>query len=75
MFKQLSRKGRSLYVGAVLRDQLDKIVVDIGHYVGRPILVTEFVQYVIERHAEEAKEKLKVILGTEEERTTSSKKR
>ncbi|HGJ5868463.1 MULTISPECIES: hypothetical protein [Arsenophonus] len=75
MFKQLSRKGRRLYGGAALRDQLDKMVLDIGHYVGRPISVTEFVQYVIERHAEEAKEKLKVILGTEEERTTSSKKR
>ncbi|HGJ5900009.1 hypothetical protein, partial [Arsenophonus apicola] len=48
---------------AALRDQLDKMVLDIGHYVGRPISVTKFVQYVIERHGEEAKKNLKSILG------------
>jgi hypothetical protein len=75
MFKQLSRKGKNIYVGAALRDQLDKMVLDIGHYVGRPISVTEFVQYVIERHGEEAKKNLKSILGTEEEREKFNQKR
>lgn len=75
MFKQLSRKGKNIYVGAALRDQLDKIVLEVGHYIGRPISVTEFVQYVIERHGKEAKENLKVILGIEEERTKFNQKR
>lgn len=75
MFKQLSRKGKNIYVGAVLRDTLDKMVLDVGHYLGRPISVTEFLRYVIERHGEEAKENLKGILGTEEERAVFFEKR
>lgn len=75
MFKQLSRKGKNIYVGAVLRDRLDKIVLDIGHYIGRPVTISEFIHYAIERHGDEAKENLKRILGTEEERTQPDKNR
>lgn len=74
MFKQLSRKGKNIYVGAVLRDTLDKMVLDVGHYIGRPVSVTEFIQYVITNYGEEAKKNLKRILGTEEERKNLNKK-
>ncbi|EGY29579.1 hypothetical protein Rin_00004380, partial [Candidatus Regiella insecticola 5.15] len=39
MFNQIARRGKSVYIGAELRDQLDKIVLDVGHYVGRPVTV------------------------------------
>ncbi|MBG6243493.1 MAG: hypothetical protein EKE20_17605 [Candidatus Symbiopectobacterium sp. Dall1.0] len=74
MFKQLSRKGKNIYVGAILRDRLDKIVLDIGHYIGRPVTVAEFIHYIIERHGDEAKDNLKRILGTEEERERPKKR-
>ncbi|ATW29802.1 hypothetical protein BJP41_05030 [Candidatus Williamhamiltonella defendens] len=73
MFKPLSRPGKNIYVGAVLRDLFDKIVLDIGHYIGRPVTITEFIHYVVERHGDEAKENLKHILGTEEERERAQK--
>lgn len=75
MFKQLSRPGKNIYVGAVLRDRLDKIVLDIGHYIGRPVTISEFIHYVVERHGDEEKDNLKRILGTEEERTQPDKNR
>ncbi|ASV34532.1 hypothetical protein BJP41_10845 (plasmid) [Candidatus Williamhamiltonella defendens] len=68
MFKQLSRPGKNIYVGAVLRDRLDKMVLDIGHYVGRPVTVSEFVRYLIEKSGNDAQKRLKKILGTEKER-------
>lgn len=61
-------------MGAVLRDRLDKIVLDIGHYIGRPVTISEFIHYVIERHGDEAKDNLKRILGTKEERKQPNKK-
>ncbi|HGJ5874546.1 MAG TPA: hypothetical protein ACHBY4_12530 [Arsenophonus apicola] len=67
MFKGLER-GKNIYIGADLRDRLDKIVLDIGHHVGRPVTVNEFIRYLIERSSEEAKDKLKEILGSSEER-------
>lgn len=70
MFKQLSRPWKNIYVGAILRDQLD-----IGHYIGRPITISEFIHYVVERHGDEAKDNLKRILCTEEERKQPNKKR
>ncbi|HGJ5880932.1 MAG TPA: hypothetical protein ACHBZ9_18295 [Arsenophonus nasoniae] len=49
MFKGLSQRGKNVYVGAELRDRLDKIVLDIGHYVGRPVTVSEFIRYLVEK--------------------------
>ncbi|AWK15640.1 hypothetical protein SK355_13675 [Candidatus Fukatsuia symbiotica] len=68
MFNQISRRGKSVYIGAELRDQLDKIVLDVGHYVGRPVTVSEFIRYLIKKSGDEARDRLKEILGTEEER-------
>lgn len=68
MFNQISRRGKSVYIGAELRDRLDKIVLDVGHYVGRPVTVSEFIRYLIEKSGDEARDRLKEILGTEEER-------
>lgn len=67
MFKQLS-KGKNIYIGTELRDKLDKIVLDIGHHVGRPVTVPEFIRYLIDKSGDEAKEKLKELLGSSEER-------
>ncbi|HGJ5862859.1 MULTISPECIES: hypothetical protein [Arsenophonus] len=67
MFKQLS-KGKNIYVGTELRDRLDKIVLDIGHYIGRPVTVNEFIRYLVEKSGDEAKDKLKELLGSSEER-------
>ncbi|WP_011279211.1 hypothetical protein [Sodalis glossinidius] len=50
-------------------------MLDIGHYIGRPVTISEFIHYVVERHGDEAKDNLKRILGTEEERTLPDKKR
>jgi len=68
MFNQIARRGKSVYIGAELRDQLDKIVLDVGHYVGRPVTVSEFIRYLIKKSGDEARDRLKEILGTEEER-------
>lgn len=73
MFKQLSRKGNNIYVGAILRDRLDKLVLDICHYIGRQVTVADFIHYIIERHGDEEKDNLKHILCTEEERERPKK--
>lgn len=71
MFKGLSRRGKSIYIGAELRDRLDKIVLDIGHHVGRPVTVSEFIRYSIEKYGDEVRDRLKEILGSAEERRKS----
>jgi len=68
MFNQVFRKGKSIYVGHELRDYLDKIVLDIGHHIGRPVTVNEFIRYMIEKSADETRDRLKDILGSVEER-------
>ncbi|HGJ5856009.1 hypothetical protein [Arsenophonus nasoniae] len=68
MFKGLSQRGKNVYVGAELRDRLDKIVLDIGHYVGRPVTVSEFIRYLVDKSGDTARDKLKEILGSVEER-------
>lgn len=47
MFKQVATKGKTIYVGTAVRDRLDKIVLDIGNHVGRPVTVNEFLRYLI----------------------------
>lgn len=71
MFKGLSRRGKSIYIGADVRDKLDKIVLDIGHYVGRPVTVSEFIRYSVEKCGDEIRDRLKEILGSAEERKES----
>ncbi|PAV06577.1 hypothetical protein CBG25_05600 [Arsenophonus sp. ENCA] len=68
MFKGLSQRGKNIYIGAELKDKLDKIVLDIGHYIGRPITLSEFIRYMVEKYSDEARNKLKEILGSVEER-------
>ncbi|WP_174889511.1 hypothetical protein [Candidatus Williamhamiltonella defendens] len=68
MFNQISRRGKSVYIGAELRDRLDKMVLDVGHYAGRPVTVSEFIRYLIEKSGNDAQKRLKKILGTEKER-------
>ncbi|WP_268904315.1 hypothetical protein [Candidatus Williamhamiltonella defendens] len=36
-------------MGEVLRNRLGKIVLNIGYYIGRPVTITEFIHYVVER--------------------------
>ncbi|HGJ5854777.1 hypothetical protein [Arsenophonus nasoniae] len=71
MFKGLSRRGKSIYIGAELRDRLDKIVLDIGHHVGRPVTAGEFIRYSVEKCGDEIRDRLKDILGSAEERKRS----
>ncbi|WP_238337578.1 DUF3408 domain-containing protein [Arsenophonus endosymbiont of Aphis craccivora] len=71
MFKGLSRRGKNIYIGAELRDRLDKIVLDIGHHVGRPVTVSEFIRYSVEKYGDEVRDRLKEFLGSAEERKES----
>ncbi|HGJ5869571.1 MULTISPECIES: hypothetical protein [Arsenophonus] len=71
MFKGLSRRGKNIYIGAEVRDKLDKIVLDIGHYVGRPVTGGEFIRYSVEKCGDEIRDRLKKILGSAEERKRS----
>jgi len=75
MFKQVATKGKTIYVGTVVRDRLDKIVLDIGNHVGRPVTVNEFLRYLIERSADEARDNIKSALGSAEERRLFEKER
>lgn len=68
MFKNISRAGKNIYIGEDLRRRLDKIVLDVGHHIGRSVTIAEFIHYLVDKSGDEAKERLKEILGTEEER-------